>query len=93
MNRQSGLSWLQMSFQLVLLYAILLAFGNSRSYTPMISDDLKDFGRTYMKHRLHRGGLPPFFLAEESPESFGLKTSGLISALCRGRSSRRHGLS
>lgn len=36
--------------------------------TPMISDDLKDFGRADMKHRLHRGGLPPFFLAEESPE-------------------------
>lgn len=36
--------------------------------TPMISDDLMDFGRTDMMHRLHRGGLPPFFLPKQSPE-------------------------
>jgi len=36
--------------------------------TPMISDDLMDFGRTDMAHRLHRGGLPPFFLSKRSPE-------------------------
>ncbi len=36
--------------------------------TPMISDDLMDFGQTDMTHRLHRGGLPPFFLSKQSPE-------------------------
>jgi len=35
--------------------------------TPMISDDLKDFKRLDLEHRLHRGGLPPFFLAETAP--------------------------
>ncbi|MGB7297000.1 MAG: DUF4143 domain-containing protein [Candidatus Aminicenantales bacterium] len=36
--------------------------------TPMVSDDLLDFGSTDMKHRLHRGGLPPFFLSKQTPE-------------------------
>jgi hypothetical protein len=30
--------------------------------TPMISDDLVDFGNTDLQHRFLRGGLPPFFL-------------------------------
>jgi predicted AAA+ superfamily ATPase len=37
--------------------------------TPMISPDLEDFGRPDLKHRLVRGGLPPFFLAPELPEA------------------------
>jgi len=36
--------------------------------TPMISDDLVDFGNTDLAHRFLHGGLPPFFLAEELPE-------------------------
>ena len=36
--------------------------------TPMISEDLGDFNRPDLKHRLLRGGLPPFFLAEKLPE-------------------------
>jgi predicted AAA+ superfamily ATPase len=36
--------------------------------TPMTADDLEDFGRTELRHRLLRGGLPPFFLAKELPE-------------------------
>jgi len=36
--------------------------------TPMVSHDLKDFGRRDMIHRLHRGGLPPFFLPRRRPE-------------------------
>jgi len=36
--------------------------------TPMISDDLQDFGKTELKHRLSRGGLPPFFLSQGYPE-------------------------
>jgi len=36
--------------------------------TPMITEDLNDFGRVDLRHRLLRGGLPPFFLAEELPE-------------------------
>lgn len=35
---------------------------------PMISEDLKDFGSFDLKHRLHFGGLPPFFLSKELPE-------------------------
>jgi len=35
---------------------------------PMISDDLQDFGKTELKHRLYRGGLPPFFLSQDYPE-------------------------
>jgi len=35
---------------------------------PMISDDLQDFGKTELEHRLYRGGLPPFFLSEDYPE-------------------------
>ena len=36
--------------------------------TPMTMEDLKDFGRVDLRHRLLRGGLPPFFLAGELPE-------------------------
>jgi hypothetical protein len=36
--------------------------------TPMVRSDLEDFGRPGLEHRLVRGGLPPFFLAEELPE-------------------------
>ena len=36
--------------------------------TPMITEDLKDFGRTDLHHRFLHGGLPPYFLAEELPE-------------------------
>jgi len=36
--------------------------------TPMMSRDLADFGAPDLEHRLLRGGLPPFFLAGESPE-------------------------
>jgi uncharacterized protein len=36
--------------------------------TPMIGVDLGDFGKDELVHRLHRGGLPPFFLAAELPE-------------------------
>lgn len=36
--------------------------------TPINSDDMSDFGRTALDHRLLNGGLPPFFLAEGFPE-------------------------
>lgn len=36
--------------------------------TPMVSADLADFGAHDLAHRLLRGGLPPFFLADELPE-------------------------
>lgn len=36
--------------------------------TPMISADLADFGQLELSHRLLRGGLPPFFIADELPE-------------------------
>jgi len=36
--------------------------------TPMISDDLIDFGHPNFIHRLQRGGLPPFFLSRRIPE-------------------------
>jgi hypothetical protein len=36
--------------------------------TPMTLADLSDFGNTDLRHRLLRGGLPPFFMAEEPPE-------------------------
>lgn len=36
--------------------------------TPMISDDLGDFGKKNLRWRFLRGGLPPFFLAEKLPE-------------------------
>jgi len=36
--------------------------------TPMNSHDLRDFGKDELNHRFLRGGLPPFFLAEELPE-------------------------
>jgi predicted AAA+ superfamily ATPase len=36
--------------------------------TPMISADLTDFRQTNLNHRFLRGGLPPFFLAEEPLE-------------------------
>jgi predicted AAA+ superfamily ATPase len=34
----------------------------------MTSTDLTDFGRKDLKHRLLRGGLPPFFLEKDIPE-------------------------
>ncbi|NOT54996.1 MAG: ATP-binding protein [Deltaproteobacteria bacterium] len=36
--------------------------------TPLMSADLEDFQRTDLSHRFLRGGLPPFFLAEDIPE-------------------------
>jgi len=36
--------------------------------TPMTLADLKAFEQDDLKHRLHRGGLPPMFLAGEFPE-------------------------
>lgn len=36
--------------------------------TPMTLADLADFGRRDLRHRLLRGGLPPFFLAPVLPE-------------------------
>jgi predicted AAA+ superfamily ATPase len=36
--------------------------------TPFCSTDLADFKNTDLKHRLFRGGLPPFFLSKELPE-------------------------
>jgi predicted AAA+ superfamily ATPase len=36
--------------------------------TPIITEDLKDFGQTDIHHRLLHGGLPPFFLEEDLPE-------------------------
>jgi len=36
--------------------------------TPMITSDMRDFDQPDLQHRLLRGGLPPFFLAEELPE-------------------------
>lgn len=36
--------------------------------TPMITPDLRDFGRSELKHRFLHGGLPPFFLAKDIPE-------------------------
>ncbi|RLC09560.1 MAG: ATPase [Deltaproteobacteria bacterium] len=37
--------------------------------TPMIRQDLIDFGNTDLKHRLLRGGLPPFFMESDISES------------------------
>lgn len=36
--------------------------------TPMNRADLEDFGKTELKYRLFRGGLPPFFLAKDLAE-------------------------
>ncbi len=36
--------------------------------TPMIMADLREFGNKSIEHRLHRGGLPPFFLNDDYPE-------------------------
>lgn len=36
--------------------------------TPMVWQDLQDFGRVDLVHRLRFGGLPSFFLAERWPE-------------------------
>ena len=36
--------------------------------TPMISLDVEAFGKTDLRHRFLRGGLPPFFLSESLPE-------------------------
>ncbi len=35
--------------------------------TPMMSQDLIDFGKPDLRHRFLRGGLPPFFLSQEFP--------------------------
>ncbi len=37
--------------------------------TPMMSQDLVDFGENDLSHRLLRGGLPPFFLNPKLPEA------------------------
>lgn len=37
--------------------------------TPMTLADLRAFGQDDLVHRLHRGGLPPFFLSQSVPES------------------------
>ncbi|MGH7587220.1 MAG: ATP-binding protein [Gemmatimonadota bacterium] len=37
--------------------------------TPIVLPDLEDFGREDLAHRFLRGGLPPFFLADELRES------------------------
>lgn len=37
--------------------------------TPIVTKDLKDFGLNDVKHRLQKGGLPPFFLAKNIPEA------------------------
>jgi predicted AAA+ superfamily ATPase len=39
--------------------------------TPMVSLDLVDFGSRDLVRRLERGGLPPFFLAENGVERYG----------------------
>lgn len=36
--------------------------------TPMIQADLAAFGRMDLRHRMLRGGLPPFFLAQDLPQ-------------------------
>jgi len=36
--------------------------------SPMISDDMQVFGISDIKHRLYRGGLPPFILSIDYPE-------------------------
>ena len=36
--------------------------------TPMTLQDMDDFGKPDIAQRLLRGGLPPFFLADETPE-------------------------
>lgn len=36
--------------------------------TPMIAEDMAAFKNTDIKHRLLRGGIPPFFMAKETPE-------------------------
>lgn len=36
--------------------------------TPMTLKDMDDFRNTDIKHRLHAGGLPPFFMSEELTE-------------------------
>ncbi|MBI1722978.1 MAG: ATP-binding protein [Gemmatimonadetes bacterium] len=37
--------------------------------TPMVLADQEAFRSSSLVHRLHRGGLPPFFLADELPEA------------------------
>ncbi|MFB3886467.1 MAG: ATP-binding protein [Thermodesulfobacteriota bacterium] len=37
--------------------------------TPMMSQDLIDFGNQDLQHRFLRGGLPPFFLSKDFPEA------------------------
>jgi uncharacterized protein len=37
-------------------------------FTPMMSEDLKDFGVSELHNRLLHGGLPPYFLSDSFPE-------------------------
>jgi len=37
--------------------------------TPMMSQDMVEFGNPVLSHRLLRGGLPPFFISPEAPEA------------------------
>ena len=37
--------------------------------TPMVAQDLRDFGNEDLYHRFLYGGLPPFFLSQSLPES------------------------
>lgn len=36
--------------------------------SPMVMEDIKNFGTYNLEHRLLRGGLPPFFMEKEFPE-------------------------
>lgn len=38
--------------------------------TPMIPEDLAEFGNSDLKHRFLHGGLPPFFLSPDVPDDF-----------------------
>ncbi len=46
--------------------------GRKESFwlTPMTMNDLESFGCQSIEHRLFRGGLPPFFLAKQYPETY-----------------------
>jgi len=37
--------------------------------TPMMSQDMVEFGNPVLSHRLLRGGLPPFFISPVAPEA------------------------
>lgn len=36
--------------------------------TPILLEEMKEFGITDIRHRLHFGGLPPYFIKKEFPE-------------------------